>query len=207
ARCLRLVPRCQQRRPDPPGRHLTGRREGVTHMAIKFATPQVPAEVTRPLYAVVGATDYVVEKARTYAGAAQAVVLDRVGKVERDPKALRYQTLTLVATRVDGLTKDAKAAQDKAAARVLELQADAQAVPAKVEAYVAGTLAEVSGTYGELAERGEKLIARVRTQEATQQTAKAASTTTAKAKTTATQSTTAAKKTTGATKQAAKKTT
>ncbi|MDP9821838.1 hypothetical protein [Nocardioides massiliensis] len=174
-------------------------------MAIKLTTPQVPTEVTRPLYAVVGATDLVVEKARAYAGVAQTIVIDRFGKVERDPKALRDQTLTLVATRVDGLTKDAKAAQDRAAARVLELQADAQAVPAKVEAYVAETLAEVTGTYGDLAARGEKLIGRVRTQESTQETKQAASTTTAKAKTTRTQGTAAAKKTAKKTTSTAKK--
>lgn len=175
-------------------------------MAVKITDIQLPEEVARPLYAVVGATDYVVEKARAYAGAVQTTVTDRVGRVERDPKALRDQTLTLVATRVDDLAKEAKAAQDRATARVLGLQADAQAVPAKVEAYVAGTLNEVGETYGELATRGEKLIGRIRTQESTQQAEKAVSTTAAKAKTTRTQGTAAAKKTAKKTTATARKT-
>ena len=90
----------------------------------------------KPLYAVAGATEIAYEFARGYAAEAQktaaerfADVQNRVSKIERDPKALQNQAVSLVNARVDELQKDAKDAQSKFEARVAELQKDAQALP------------------------------------------------------------------------------
>lgn len=146
-------------------------------------------DATRSFYAVVGAGDLAVEHARFYATDVQT----RFAKVELEPKALRDQALTVVVTRVDELTKDAKQAQAKLEARVADLQADAKALPAKVESFTNETVAELTETYGDLATRGKDLVNRIRKQQATKDAKAAGKTTVAKAKTAKTQTTKAAK--------------
>ena len=159
-------------------------------------------DATRPFYAVVGAGDLAVEYARTAATDVQA----RISKVDIEPKTLRDQARTVVLTRVEELTEEAKDAQAKLEARVVDLQADAKAFPSKFESYVNETVTTANSAYGDLASRGRDLVNRIRKQQATQDTKAAANTTVAKAKTTKTQTANSAKKTAGTTKSAARKT-
>ena len=134
---------------------------------------------TSPFYAVVGATDLVVERARSYTADVQARVAEvqsRVGKIDLEPSALRDQARTLVASRP------------------------------QVEAYVNDAVAEVTEAYGDLAARGHKLLQRVRGQQSTQEAQAAARTTVAKAKTARTQTAGSAKGTAATGKTAAKST-
>jgi len=159
-------------------------------------------DATRPFYAVVGAGDLAVEHARSYARTYATDVSTRFAKVELEPKALRDQALTVVVSRVDELTKDAKKAQAKLETRVADLQSDAKALPGKVESFTNETVAELTGAYGDLAARGKDLVKRIRKQQATKDTKAAAKTTVAKAKT----AKTAVKKTASTAKSATKAT-
>ena len=138
-------------------------------------------DATRPLYAVVGAGDLAVELARSYTADVQA----RFAKVELEPKALRDQAVTVVSSRIEALSEDAKQA------------------PTRVGSYVNETVAEVTETYGDLAARGRDLVGRIRRQQATQDAQAAAGTTVAKAKTARTQTTKSAKSTAGTARKSA----
>ena len=156
-------------------------------------------DATRPLFAIVGAGDFAVEVARTYA----ADVQTRFKKVELQPKALREQALTLVVTGMDALSKDAREAQARFETRVAAFQTEALALPDRVEAYVNETVADLSDGFGDLAARGKTLLTRIRRQQATQDAATAAGNTVAQAKTARTQTTKSASKTAGTAKRAA----
>ncbi len=145
---------------------------------------QIKLDATRPLYAGVGVVDLAVRLARTTATDVQA----RINKVELQPKALRDQARTVVATRVDDFSTDAKK------------------LPGRVESLVNETVAEASETYGDLAARGKNLVGRIRRQQATQDAQAAANTTVAKAKTTRTQTGNAAKGSTTAASSSARST-
>jgi len=184
----------------------------------------IKTEAAKPLLAGVGVTDLAVEFVRDFVSETQTRlagvqkdVTARVADVQKDvtarvadvqktvanPKALREQAVTVVNARVDALTADAKARRKAIEARVIELQAEAKAYPAKVQTLVDGNVTSLTehatDTYAELVKRGESLVGRIRGQESTKATVKSAKTTVAKAKTTATQ----AKKATS--KPAAKK--
>ena len=79
--------------------------------------------------------------------------------------------------------------------RIAELQAEAKALPSKVQTIVDDNLATVNGAYDALITRGETLVTRIRKQESSKATVSSAKTTTAKAKTTRTQATKATKST------------
>jgi hypothetical protein len=135
----------------------------------QFTVEQFKTEAVKPLYAVAGATEVAYELARGYAAEAQktaterfADVQNRISKIEREPKALQNQAVTLVNDRVEDLQKDAKDAQSKFEARVAELQKDAKAFPAKVQAQIDEALVELTKTYVSLADRGEKLVTAIR---------------------------------------------
>ncbi|WP_028644650.1 hypothetical protein [Nocardioides sp. URHA0020] len=186
----------------------------------KFDIPtfEIPTEAARPLYAAAGATDVVVGYVRDaftdiqkQLAGLQKDVQTRVTSFELEPKTLRDQAVTVLATQIDTLSKDAKARREAIEARVAELQADAMGLPAKVQGFVAENAVTVNSAYADLAKRGETLVGRIRAQESTKATTAAAQTTAAKAKTTKTQATKATKSATTtakkATKSAAKKTT
>ena len=167
----------------------------------------IKTEATRPLYAGVGVTDLAVEAVRDYVADVQkkfAGVQKTVTELDFQPQTLRVQATSVVNSRVDALSKDAKARRAAVEARVAELQAEVQSL-------VTEGVETLSGTYVELAKRGEVLVTRIRKQESTKATASSAKTTKAKAKTTKTQAAkttrTAAKKTTAGAKSTAKKTT
>lgn len=169
---------------------------------------------TRPLYAVVGATDLAVEYARHYTADVQsrfADVQSRVAKIELEPKALRDQARTLVVSRIDELNEDVKGARTNVESRAKEtrstVEARAKEARSQVEAYVNEAVAEVTETYGDLATRGRKLVERIRRQQATQDAKAATKTTVGKAKTAKTQTSKSAKSSAATTKGAAKTTT
>ena len=125
-----------------------------------MARTQFKNEAIKPLYAVAGATEVAYEFARGYAGEAQNRVSNI--KIERDPKALQDQAVSLVNARIDGLQKDAKDAQAKFEARVAELQKEARALPKKVQTEIDDTVTELAKTYADLVDRGEKIVAAIR---------------------------------------------
>ncbi len=162
----------------------------------------IKTQATKPLFAGVGVTDAVVEIVRDYVTEAQKTAQKRYADVSKsvksldlEPQTLRTQATTVVSARVDALSKDAKARRTAVEKRVAELQAEALALPAKVQA-------TVTDTYGDLITRGEGLVTRIRKQESTKATVSSAKTTTAKAKTTKTQATKATKATTSTAKKA-----
>jgi hypothetical protein len=154
-------------------------------------TLELPPVAAKPLYAGVGVTDLAVELVRDYVSDVQAKLVGYQKDVQKtvtefdfEPKALRKQAVTVVNAR--------RAAIE---ARVAELQADAQALPTRVQGAVNENVATLADTYGDLVKRGEVLVTRIRKQEATKATKASAKTTTAKAKTTKTQATKATKST------------
>jgi len=130
---------------------------------------KIITETVKPLYAVAGATEVAYEFARGYTLEAQKTAVERfndvqksVSKIEREPKALQNQALTVVNARVAELQKDAKDAQAKFEARVTELQKAAGALPKKVQTEIDDTVTELAKTYADLVDRGEKIVAAIR---------------------------------------------
>ena len=78
---------------------------------------------------------------------------------EFQPKALRSQATTVVSSRVDELSKDAKARRTAIEKRVAALQTEAQKL-------VTENVENATGTYEQLAKRGEKVVKRIRKQTA-----------------------------------------
>ena len=118
-----------------------------------------------------------------------------VTAIDLEPQALREQATTAVSSRVEALSKEARERRSAVEARVAELQAEALALPGRLQGVVDDNVATVVGAYGELAQRGEALLTRIRRQQSTQEAVSAAKTTTAKAKTTRTQGAAATKST------------
>lgn len=116
----------------------------------------------KPLYAVAGATEVAYEFARGYTAEALNDVQTRVGKIEREPKALQNQALAAVNARVTEIQKDARDAQAKFESRVAELQKDALALPKKVQNEIDDTVTELARTYADLVDRGEKIVTAIR---------------------------------------------
>lgn len=165
-------------------------------------TLELPPVAAKPLYAGVGVTDLAVEYVREYVADVQKKLVGYQKDVQKtvtgfdfEPKALRKQAVTVVNARVDALSKDAKARRAAVETRIAELQADAQALPTKVQSAVNENVSTLTDTYADLAKRGEVLVTRIRKQESTKATKSSAKTTSAKAKTTNTQATKATKTT------------
>jgi heparin binding hemagglutinin HbhA len=184
----------------------------------RFELPaQLPTTVTRPLYAGVGVTDLAVEFVREYV----ADVQKRAGEMQKtvtsgDPTALateaqkRAQLATKrVTERVETLNKtvadDAQARRAAVEKRVAELQAEAKALPTRLQKFLDAQLGTAGDTYGELVHRGESLVDRILRQQSTQDAEKAMETTVAKAKTTRTQATKSASTATKSVKKSVKK--
>jgi hypothetical protein len=149
-------------------------------------TDQIKFDATTPFYAAVGAGDLAMHLARTAAHDVQT----RITALDLEPHALREQARTVFVARVDELNKDVQA---RIEARVTALQADAKALPSRVEALLNERMGELNITYADLAARGKVLVGRIRGQEATEDAKAAAKNTVAKAKTTGTQATKTAK--------------
>jgi heparin binding hemagglutinin HbhA len=154
-------------------------------------TAQTAAQ--RTFHAAVGVTDLAVEVVRDYVADVQKRLTTAQKNVTSfEPQALRDQAI-----------KDAKARRTAIEKRVVDLQAEARTVPARVQKLVDANVSTATDTYADLVKRGELLVGRIRGQESTQATVAAAETTVAKARTTNTQATKAAKKTSAAAKRSA----
>ena len=164
----------------------------------KFDIPsQLPAGVTRPIYAGVGATDRVVHGVRLAVAdvqkralAAQQDLRKTAADLDYSPQALRDQAAQVLAAHLEALGKEA------------------QEFPARLQKLVDEQVATAGDTFEELVKRGETLVGRIRGQQSTVATVETAATTTAKAKTTRTQAAktaeTAKKSAARTTKKAAK---
>ena len=129
----------------------------------------IKTEAQRSLHAGVGAADLAIETVKDYVTEAQkrfeGVQKDAqkaftsaqksVKGFEFQPKALRSQATTVVSSRVDELSKDAKARRAAIEKRVTDLQTEAQK-------FVAENVETATGTYEQLAKRGEKVVKRIR---------------------------------------------
>ena len=101
---------------------------------------KLPSEAVRPLYAAAGVTDLAVEIARGYVTEAQVKVTDaqkkasqRVSSVDLEPKALQTKAVSLMNARVDELSKEAKARQERVEKAYAELQGQAKALRISAE--------------------------------------------------------------------------
>ncbi len=133
------------------------------------ATFDIKSEAQRGLHAGVGAADLAIETIKDVVADAQKV-LEGVQKdaqkaftsaqrsvkgFEFQPQALRSQATTVVGSRVDELSKDAKARRTAIEKRVADLQTEAQK-------FVAENVETAAGTFEQLAKRGEKVVKRIR---------------------------------------------
>jgi len=183
----------------------------------RFELPaELPTTVTRPIYAGVGVTDLAVEFVREYVADMQKRAVDvqkTVSKIDYQPSTLATEaqkrvnhTTKVVTERVETLNKtvvdDAQARRAAVEKRVAELQAEAKALPTRLQKFLDEQLGTAGDTYGELVTRGESLVDRILRQQSTQDAEKAVKTTVAKAKTTKTQ----ASKTAATAKKSAKST-
>jgi hypothetical protein len=125
------------------------------------------------LHAGVGAADLAIETVKEYVSETQKRAQKRFEAAQKDaqkaltsaqesvkgfefqPKALRSQATTVVSSRVDELSKDAKARRTAIEKRVVDLQTEAQK-------FVAENVETATGTYEQLAKRGEKVVKRIR---------------------------------------------
>lgn len=138
-------------------------------MAKQFNVEQFKSEAVKPLFAVAGATELAVDKARAYATDAQKAAQEsidalqaRVSKVERDPKALQNQAVSAFNARIEELSKDAREAQAKFEARIEDLSKDARELPTRLQKQLEDAIKELTDTYADLAVRGEKFVAAIR---------------------------------------------
>jgi len=159
-------------------------------MAITLKSLDLKTEATKTLYAGAGAVDLAVETVRESVteyvadvqkkiAEVQADVLTRVADVQKavqgielEPKKVRAQATTVVNTRVETLTDEAKARRAAIEARVAELQAQATALPTKVQSALTENVATATAAYDDLAKRGEVVVARLRKQELAQEAVK-----------------------------------
>ena len=138
--------------------------------ATKF---DMKTEAQKGLHAGVGAADLAIETVKEYVSEVQKTAQKTFEAAQKDaqkaftsaqksvkgfefqPKTLRTQATTVVSSRVDELSKDAKARRTAIEKRVADLQTEAQKL-------VTGNLETATGTYTQLAKRGEKVVKRLR---------------------------------------------
>ncbi|WP_205474128.1 hypothetical protein [Nocardioides sp. SYSU D00038] len=131
------------------------------------------SEATRTFYAGAGVADLAVEAVKEYVVDVQKRVTDvqkdvtrTITSVDLKPQALREQAVTVVNSRVEAISEDAKARRSAVEARVADLQEQAKALPTKVTSYVATNLGTASSAYADLAKRGEQAVKTYRGQAA-----------------------------------------
>ncbi len=125
--------------------------------------PDVPEVAARPLYAGVGATDLAVEKVKGFATDVQAKVTARVADVQKSVKQFEVPQPKTLQDKAAAQLIDSRS---KFESRLSELQADAKALPTKVQTTVKKqydeNVATVTGTYADLAKRGESVVTKIR---------------------------------------------
>lgn len=114
--------------------------------------PNLSAAAKQPLYAGIGATDLAVTAVREYAAELQ----DRVFAVQKDVTS----TVSDVQKQVTGFSpkKVVNDSVEAVEARVAEIQAEAKALPGKVQSTIDENVNTVVATYGDLARRGEAIV-------------------------------------------------
>jgi heparin binding hemagglutinin HbhA len=143
----------------------------------KFDIKDIRTEAQKGLHAGVGAADLAIETVKEYVSEAQKKAQKTFEAAQKDaqkvfssaqksvkdfefqPQALRSQATTVVSSRVDELSKDAKARRTAIEKRVATLQSEAQKL-------VTENVENATGTYEQLAKRGEKVVKRIRKQTA-----------------------------------------
>jgi hypothetical protein len=120
----------------------------VSLTAIDLPDVPVPAAAAKPLYAGVGVTDLAVEKVREY-----------VAEVQKSVKAFQAPQPKTLQDKAAAQLIDSRA---KFEAKLAELQADAKALPKKVQSRYDENVATVTKQYAELAKRGESVVVKIR---------------------------------------------
>lgn len=125
--------------------------------------PEVPEAAQKPIYAGVGATDLAVEKVKGYVADVQAKVTAKVADVQSTVKGFELPEAKTLQDRAASTFADRKG---QAEAKLAELQADAKALPAKVQTTVKGkvdeNVATATALYADLAKRGEGVVVKLR---------------------------------------------
>ncbi len=170
-----------------------------TKFDIKNVQTEAQKSAERALYAGIGVTDRAVEVVRDYVAGAQKVAQQRAADVRKS--VTTFEPRSFGQTVGKQLTKDAQARRTAVEKRVADLQAEALAVPSRVQQAIDANVATATETYADLVKRGESLVGRIRRQKSTKDTVAAAETTVAKAKTTRTQAAKAAKSSSAAAKK------
>ena len=161
-----------------PSPHLSSRnrdsyhhhRRRLTWLRPSSTSSSIKAEAVKPLYAVAGATEIAYEFARGYTAEAQkqaqssasADVQTRVSKIERDPKALQGQAVSLVNARSTSSRRTPRTRRPSSRPASPSCRRRPRRFPAKVQAQIDEAVAELTKAYADLADRGEKLVAAIR---------------------------------------------
>jgi hypothetical protein len=130
---------------------------------IDLASLEIPSAAQKPLYAAAGAGDLAVATVKTYV----ADVTKRVTGYQKDAQTrvagvqksvASFDARTIGTSALDA----AKARRAQVEARVAELQAEATALPGRVQAALESNVTTVTGafatTYADLAKRGEAVV-------------------------------------------------
>ena len=125
--------------------------------------PDVPEVAAKPLYAGVGVTDLAVEKVKVYVTEVQTKVNARVADVQKSVKEFEVPQPKTLQGKATAQLNDTRA---KFEAKLSELQADAKALPTRVQTTVKKqydeNVATLTGTYADLAKRGESVVTKLR---------------------------------------------
>ena len=119
----------------------------------------VPAAAAKPLYAGVGATDLAVEKVKEYVTEVQTRVNARVADVQKSVKDFEVPQPKTLQGKATAQLGDGRA---KFEAKLAELQADAKALPKRVQTRYDENVAIVTKQYADLAKRGESVVIKLR---------------------------------------------
>ncbi|MCL2541977.1 MAG: hypothetical protein FWE71_05880 [Nocardioidaceae bacterium] len=136
---------------------------------------EVPAVAEKPIYAGVGAVDLAYASVKVYVTDAQTKAQARIADVQKVVKGFELPEPKSLQDRAAASYAGSKT---KAQARIADLQADARALPAKVQSQVKstvdGNVATVTATYADLAKRGEAVVVKLRNGDAPAPAKKAA---------------------------------
>ncbi len=131
----------------------------VALKSIDLPDVPVPAVAAKPLYAGVGATDLAVEKVKDYVTEVQTKVNSRVADVQKSVKEFEVPQPKSLQDKAVAQFNDNRA---KFEAKLVELQADAKALPKKVQGKYDENVATVTKQYADLAKRGESVVVKLR---------------------------------------------
>ncbi|WP_183094035.1 hypothetical protein [Nocardioides stalactiti] len=120
--------------------------------------PEVPEAAQKPLYAGVGATDLAVETVRGYVTEVQTHLNARVADVQKSVKEFEAPKPKSLQDKAVAQLNDTRA---KFEAKLAELQADAKALPKKLQGRYDDNVAAATKQYADLAKRGETVVTKL----------------------------------------------